>query len=80
MTVAWCFFSKSCYAHLLKSESLEGIPGSPGKSQKEGKEVQGKVKDLEANPLAVLGLTGPSALPTGSSLGSLSFKRPLKGL
>ena len=32
--------------HFLKSRSLEGVPGSTGKSQKMGREDQGEVKEL----------------------------------
>ena len=32
--------------YLPKSRSLEGVPGSPGKSQKEGQEEQGAVIEL----------------------------------
>jgi len=34
------------YPHLLKSRSLEAVPGSPAKSQKEGQKKQGEVKEL----------------------------------
>ena len=34
------------YPHLLESTSQEGVPGSPGKSQKEGQEDQGILKKL----------------------------------
>ena len=33
-----------------KSRSFEGVPGSPGKSQKEGQEDQGEVKELGGMP------------------------------
>ena len=41
-----------CWAgsHLLKSRSSQEFPGSPGKSQKEGQEDQGKVKELGGDP------------------------------
>ena len=46
----------------------------PGKSQKEGKEDQGTCKQLGGGPpLAVLVLSGPPGLPSGSSLGSLEL-------
>ena len=34
------------YPHLLKSKSHDGVPGSPGKSQKEGQEDQGTLKAM----------------------------------
>jgi len=34
------------YPQLLKSRSLEAVPGSPAKSQKEGQKKQGEVKEL----------------------------------
>ena len=52
---------------------LDGLPGNPGKSQKEGQEYQGETKQLGEFPLALLRLPGPPGLPSGSSsLGSLA--------
>ena len=43
--------SETCgYPHLLKSRSLEGVPVSSGKSQKEGQEDQGIPKQLGGGP------------------------------
>ena len=42
------------YPHLLQSRSFEGVPGSLGKSQKEGQEDQEEVNKLGGNPLTVL--------------------------
>ena len=53
--------------HLLESASLEGVPGRPGNSQKEGQEDQREVKGLGRFPLG----PGPLGLPSGSSLASL---------
>ena len=62
------------YPHLRKSRSLQGVPGSPGKSQKQGQEDQGTSKQLhvEGIPLA-LALLGPPGIPSCSSLGSLEL-------
>ena len=59
-----------------------------GKSQKEGQEDQGKVKELGGTLPAVLGFPGPSGLPSGSSLDCLELGQgiylcnhhPLRGL
>ena len=42
----------------------EGVPGSPGESQKEGQEDHGEVKELVMTPppLAVLKFPGPPGL------------------
>ena len=42
------------YLNPLQSISLEGVPGSPGKSQEEGQEDQGEVEELEVNNLGSL--------------------------
>ena len=60
---------KGLLPHLIKSRSLEGVPGSPGQSQKEGQEEQGEVKELGGTPLAVLGSSGSPGLRAGSALG-----------
>ena len=52
---------------------FDGLTGSRGKSQKEGQEDQGEIKELGGTPLAVSGSPGPPGLPSGSSLGSLSI-------
>ena len=52
---------------------FDGLSGSPGKSQKEGQEDQGEIKELGGAPLAVLRSPGPPGLPSGSSLGSLTI-------
>ena len=52
------------YADLLKNGSIEGILRSPGKSQKEGQEDQGTLKQLEGVPLALLPLPGPPGVPS----------------
>ena len=52
---------------------LEGVPGSPGKSRKEGHEDQGQAKELGGTPLAVLRSPGPPGLPSGYPLGSLEL-------
>ena len=46
-------------------------PGRPGKSQKEGQEYQGEVKELGGTPLGLLGSPGHPCLPSDSSLASL---------
>ena len=50
---------KRLYPHLLKRTSLEGVPGSPGKSQKEGQEDQGEIQELGGTPPAALRSSGP---------------------
>ena len=57
---------------LLADRQLE-LPGRPGKSQKEGQEDQGEVKELGGTPLGLLGSPGPPGLPSGSSLASLEL-------
>ena len=52
---------------------LDGVPGSPGKSQKEGQEDQGEVKELRGTSQAVSRSHGPRELPSCSSLGSLTI-------
>ena len=56
--------------HLLKSRSLEGVPGSPGECQKEGQEDQGTVTQLPGSSLALylslVFLAFLLALPWGS--------------
>jgi hypothetical protein len=49
------------------------LTGSPGKSQKEGQEDQGTLKQLGGSPLSILPRPGPPGHPSGSSLGSLSI-------
>ena len=41
----------------------------PRKRQKEGQEDHRRIDELWGIPLAVMGLPGPSGLPSGSSLG-----------
>ena len=53
------------YPHLLECVSQEEVPGSPGKSQKEGHEDQGEAKELGGTPLAVFRSLGPLGLPSG---------------
>ena len=53
--------------HLLESTSQEGVPRSPGKSQKEGQEDQREIKELGGITLAVLKCPGPSGSCLGSS-------------
>ena len=55
---------------------FEEVPGSPGKSRKEGQEEQRTLKQLGGVSLALLPLPGLVGLPFGSSLGSLEL--PLK--
>ena len=50
------------YPHLLECRSLEGVPGRPGKSQKEGQEDQGTLTQLEGVPFS--SFTSPG-LPSG---------------
>ena len=57
----------------LKIRWRDELSGSPGKSQKEGQEEQGTLKQLVGFPLALLSLPGPPGLPSGSSLGSLTI-------
>ena len=45
--------SLKSYPHLLKSRSHEGVPGISGKTQKEGQEDQGKIKELGGDPWGV---------------------------
>ena len=52
---------------------FDGLIGSPGKSQKEGQEDQGEIKEIGGPPLIVLRSPGPPGLPSGSSLGSLTI-------
>ena len=61
------------YPHLLESTSQEGVPKSPGKSQKEGQEDQGEVKELGVPFLSVLRSPVSPGLPSASSLGSLEL-------
>ena len=49
------------------------VPGSEGKSQKEGQEDQGALKQLGGSSLFLLPLPGPPGLPSGSSLASLEL-------
>ena len=42
----WC----KTYPHLFKRRALEGVPGSPGKIQKEGQEDQEEVNELGGPP------------------------------
>ena len=49
--------------------------GRPGKSQKEGQEDKGEVKELGGTPLGLLGSPGPPGLPSGSSLACLGGAR-----
>ena len=58
------------FPHLLKSRSLEGVPGSPGKSQQEGLEDQGTLKQLGLIPPELFYLF----------LGLLAFLLALPGL
>ena len=39
-------FEWTSIPYLLKNTSLEGVPGGLGKSQEEGREDQGEVKEL----------------------------------
>ena len=57
----WGFLGAGSLPPFLKSRSFEGVPGSPGESQKEGRDDQGTLKQPP-------GL--PPGLPFGSSLGS----------
>ena len=50
---------------------LEGVPGSPWKSQQQGQEDQEIFLQLCGSPLALLSVSGTPGLPFGSSLGSL---------
>ena len=58
-------------------DDLRGLPGPQGplssKSQKEGQEDQGTLKQLGGGPASSFPLSGPPGLPFGSSLGSLNL-------
>ena len=58
---------------------LVGDPGSPGKSQKDGQEDQGTLKQLGELPLALalLPLHGPPGPPSGSLLGCLELRQAI---
>ena len=54
--------------HLLKSRSLEGVPGSPGKNQKEGQERQVEVQGQEDQGVVLMAfLLALSELPGNPS-------------
>ena len=57
---------------------FDGLSGGQGKSQKDGQEDQGTLKQLAGPPLALLSLPGPPGLPSGSSLGSLTIHQTAK--
>ena len=67
--------SSLAIAPLVRSPLVaEGVPGSQGKSQKEGQENQGELKKLGGAPLAALRPPGLPDLPSGISLGWNSLK------
>ena len=64
--------SASCNMPVLESRSLQGIPGSPEKSQKEGEEDQDEVREPGGPPRSFTS-PGPPCLLSGSCLGSLEL-------
>ena len=63
-----CFLSLGSLCFLEPGEEQEGFPG---RSQREGKDDQGEIKQLGENTLSVLRLPGLLGLPSCSSVVSL---------